>query len=285
MTTRRPSRAALKTPRTSSVRWLLLALAVLAGCREDPALVEVHRADRLLAEGDVEEAVVAYLAIPEAAGEWQAYGAWRAGVIFRDALHDDERAAKSLQECSKTYVDSDWGYACLVDLGDLRRETHQLRPAIDAYRRALDVRPAGSFSEHCLYHSGLSYLSLGEPEQARVEWKELMDRYPKSVFAASVALERARSLDLQGDHKGALVEFRAVRKDWPSHSVAPLAAFGEAEALEQLGRLEEAEAAFEVLLAVHPNPSAVLLRIQRIKLRALRRERPNSNQPDSRRPK
>jgi tetratricopeptide (TPR) repeat protein len=246
-------------------------------------LAEVHAADRLFADGRTEEAVVAYLAIPPSAGEWHAYGAWRAGVIYRDALHDDDRAQTALQECAKAHAESDWGYACLVDLGDLRRETHRPRPAIDAYRRALDIRPTGSYSEHCLFNSGLSYLSLGEPEQARVEWKELIDRYPKSVFAASVALEKARSHDLDGDHKTSLKEFREVKGAWPHHSVAPLAAFGEAESLEQLGRFDEAEKAYVEVLAIHPNPAAVMLRIERLKLRGLRRERPETYQPDRRR--
>jgi len=241
----------------------------------------VREADRLFAEGRSEEAIVAYLAIPESAGAWQAYGAWRAGVIYRDALHDDARADTALQDCVKRFAESDWGYACLVDLGDLRRETHRPRPAIDAYRRALDLRPTGSYAEHCLYHSGLAYLGLGEPEQARVEWKELMERYPETVFAPTVALETARSYDLQGDHKTALVEFGKVRKAHPHHSVAALAAFGEAEALEQQGRFDEAYKAFEQVLAVHPNPGAVMLRIERLKLREMRRDRPETYQPDS----
>jgi len=267
--------------RTSSLAALLAATTLLAGCRQDPKLAEVHHADRLFAEGRSEEAIVAYLAIPESAGAWRAYGAWRAGVIYRDALHDDERAEAALRDCAKGFAESDWGYACLVDLGDLRRETHRARGAIDAYRRALDVRPQGTYSEHCLYHSGLAYLGLGEPEQARVEWKELTERFPESVFAPSVALETARSYDLQGDHKTALTEFAKVRAAYPHHSVAPLAAFGEAEALEQQGRFEEAARAFEQVLAVHPNPGAVMLRIERLKLREMRRDRPETYQPDS----
>jgi len=276
------SRAGLTTP-TSRGLCALLVLATLAvGCRRDPVLAEVQLGDRLFAEGRSEEAIVAYLAIPEAAGEWRAYGAWRAGVIYRDALHDDKRAEEAWTGCSKTYIETDWGYACLVDVADLRREALHLRQAIDAYRRALDLRPNGAYSEHCLYHAGLAYLGLGEAEQARVEWKELLERFPKSVFAASVALERARSFDLQGEHKSALTEFKELQTSWPEHSVAPLAVFGEAEALEQLGRLDEAEEAYARALAVHPNPGAVMLRIERLKLRGLRRDRPLTRQPDSR---
>ena len=265
----------------ASFACLLVLAALLGGCREDPALVEVYKADRLFAEGRAEEAIVAYLAIPETAGAWKAYGAWRAGLIYRDALHDDARAEAALLDCAKTFTESDWGYACLVGLGDLRRETQRSRLAIDAYRSAVAARPNGSYAEHCLYHSGLAYLHLGESEQARVEWKELTERYPKSVFAPSVALERARSFDLQGEHKAALEEFRTVQKKHPHHSVAPLAAFGEAESLEQLGRFEDAAKAFEAVLAVHPNPRAVLLRIERLTLRGMRRARPQTIQPDS----
>ena len=148
----------------------LLALAVLlAGpwsC-SDPSSDAVRGADRLYREQRWEEAATAYTDLPESTGDWRGYGAWRAGVIYRDPLGDPERARSQFASCAREFESDDWGYSCLVELGDLARDHHDPRAAIDAYRRAVELRPMGQWSEHCLLESGKAYGDLGEHEQAR----------------------------------------------------------------------------------------------------------------------
>ena len=139
-------------------------------------------------------------------------------------------------------------------------------------------------AEHCLLESGHSYLDLGEYEQARVEWKELLEKFPRSSLAPRVALQTARSYDLEGRNKEALKAYRIVQRRYPAHSVAPLASFGVAESLEQLGRLDEAIKAYESLLDDHPNPDAVTIKLEALRARDERRGSETYDQPDSRRP-
>jgi len=51
-----------------------------------------------------------------------------------------------------------------------------------------------------------------------------------------------------------------------------VAAFGEGEALEQLGRLQDAATRFEELLGSHPNREAVQIKLDAVIVRLRRRE-------------
>jgi tetratricopeptide (TPR) repeat protein len=187
---RKKRRTRLFAPRTRS--WLLLSvlassLGCFGGCaeRSPDAVVE---ADSLFREGHLEAAASAYARLPEDASSWQPYGAWRAAVIYRDAIGDLTRAEKGFLECSSRFPMDSWGYACLVELGDLRRQNRRFRAAINSYRAALEQRPRGQHAEHCLLQSGHSYLALGEFDQARVEWQELAREFPASKLLSEVAL-------------------------------------------------------------------------------------------------
>lgn len=256
----------------AAVACLLGAFPLLAlpGCGSR-APAAVRAADALYAEGLWEEAAAAFASMPEETGRWRAYGDWRAAAIYRDALHDPVRAEEAFIDCTRQAGGEEWSYACQVDRGDMLRDSGQLREAIGAYRRALELRPQGNQAAHCLLETGRAYLQLGEPEQARVEWEELLSRFGGEGIAPSVALEIARSFDMQGDPRGALEAYRAVQERWPEHGVVPLAAFGEGEALEQLGRLEEAAAVFRRALAIHPNPGAVRIKLDAVQERLVRR--------------
>jgi len=240
----------------------------------------VRSADLLFGHGHWEEAAAAYASLPPEAGRWRAYGAWRAAVVYRDGLQDLPRAEEAFAECAKTWADDEWGYICQVDFADLLRDAGKPRDAIGAYRTAVEMRPNGAHLQQCLLSSGQAYLALGQPEQARVEWEELLQRFPMSPHAPEVALEMARSFDLQGDPKGALAAYQDVQERFGTHSVAPLAAFGEGEALEQLGRLEEAEAKFLATRAMHPNPGAVQIKLDSVRARRDRREQTESSVMD-----
>ncbi|MCP4868025.1 MAG: tetratricopeptide repeat protein [Proteobacteria bacterium] len=257
-----------------------MALLVLAACGGDRPEDAVREADHLFGQGHWEEAAAAYASLPPEVGRWRAYGAWRAAVVYRDGLQDLPRAREAFEACAKTWADDEWGYTCQVDLADLLRDSGEPRDAIGAYRTAVEMRPNGAHLQQCLLSSGRAYLTLGQPEQARVEWEELLQRFPTSAHAPIVALEMARSFDLQGDHKGALAAYQDVQDRFSTHSVAPLAAFGEGEALEQLGRLEEAEAKFVAAMEVHPNPGAVQIKLDSVRERRQRREQDESSVMD-----
>ncbi len=253
-----------------------MALLLLAACGGERPQDAVREADQLFGNGHWEEAAAAYASLPPEVGRWRAYGAWRAAVVYRDGLQDLPRAQEAFEACAKIWADDEWGYTCQVDLADLLRDAGELRDAIGAYRTAVEMRPTGAHLQQSLLSSGRAYLMLGQPEQARVEWEELLQRFPKSAQAPVVALEMARSFDLQGDHKGALAAYQDVQDRFGTHSVAALAAFGEGEALEQLGRLEEAEAKFVEAMDVHPNPAAVQIKLDSVRERRTRREQDES---------
>jgi TolA-binding protein len=250
---------------------VLAAALPLTGC-VDPITVAVRKADRLFGEKGWEEAAIAYASLPGDDPGWSGYGSYRAAVIYRDSLADGKRAEKQFDTCAKEYGETEWGYTCVVELADLRFDEQQPRLAIDAYRRALELRPAGPWSEHCLLRSGRAYALLGEHEQARVEWRELTQRYPNSTLAADVAFETARSFDLEGRLKEARAAYKRLRARFPEHSIAPIAAFSEAEVLEQLGEFDAARALYESIRSEHPNPTAVGQRIERLTARQARRD-------------
>ena len=265
---------ASKSSSSSAPRLLLVACLLwgLCGC-EERSPDAVVAADTLFRAGRHEAAALAYAHLPDDAGSWRAYGAWRSAVIYRDALGDSVRAQKGFQQCTSRFPMNSWGYACLVDLGDLRRQERRFRAAINSYRAALEQRPRGEHAEHCLLQSGHSYLALGEFEQARVEWQELGREFPASKQLARIALDRARSFDLQGRYKEALEAYRTVIEEFTEDEVTVAAAYGVAEAYEQLGMLDEAEAAYQAVIGGHPNRALVELKLRSLLSRRSRRDR------------
>lgn len=245
----------------------------LTACESDTGKEAVREADRLYREQRWEEAAQAYSSLPEGSGDWRGYGAWRAGVIYRDPLGDSQRASLQFNSCAREFIeDSNWGYTCLVEIGDLSRDQKNPRGAIDAYRKALELRPMGQWSEHCLFESGRAYQEIEEYDQSRNEWIELLSRFERSTRAPDVMLAIARSFDLQGLSKEARREFRAVHRTYPTHSVTPLAIFGEAEVLEQMGELDDALKLYEKVLKTHPNPQVVTQKMDAIRDRQQRRD-------------
>ena len=82
----------------------------------------------------------------------------------------------------------------------------------------------------------------------------------------------ARSLDLEGDNKEARKAFRAVHRTYPKHSVAPLAIFGEAEVLEQMGEFATALRLYDKVMKTHPNPQVVVQKRDALRERQARRD-------------
>ena len=256
----------------SALLLLGFALALAQGC-ESKSPESVRAADALFRHGRLEAAASAYAKLPEDAEAWRPYGAWRAAVIYRDALHDTVRAEKAFEDCSSRFPTDSWGYSCQVELGDLRRDGRRSRAAINSYRAALEQRPRGRHAEHCLLESGRSYLALGEYEQARVEWQELEREFPASKLLPVLALKRGRAFDLQGRYKESLDAYRAVIELFSDHEVSAMAAFGVGEAYEQLGMLDEAEAALYAVIDRHPNREVVELKLRNLANRRTRRDR------------
>jgi tetratricopeptide (TPR) repeat protein len=252
---------------------LLLGLALgLAGCAK-PGERAVHEADELFRQARWEEAAAAYSELPEESGGWRAYGAYRAATIYRNGLHAPRRAEQAYEECVQAWAETEYGYLCQVELGDLMRDGGRPRASIDAYRSAVQLDPDGRLTDHALLHAGLAYVKLGDPAQARVEWEELLERAPRSALRPRAELEIARSWDLQGEFVEASKAYATVRSRWPDDDVFVQASFGLAEALEQLGRLDEAEEHLVALLESHPNPKAVQIKLDGLRSRRERRDR------------
>jgi len=259
----------------SAITLLLVFAVFLVGCGAPWGEGPVREAERLAEEGRWEEAAESFRNFPQEVAPWRPFGSWRAASIYRDELKDRVRAEAALADCAKKWSATDWGYVCRVELGHLRilRENH--RGAIDAFRGALELRPRGAYAETCLLEAGRAYLALDEPEQARLEWEELLRSFPSTPLAATVALEMARSYDIEGKQREAVAAYRALIERYEGHSVVPEARFGEGESLEQLGQLEEALEVFRLLLHGHPNPEAVKVKVEAVERRIGRR---NTNQ-------
>jgi len=250
---------------------LVLVAVASASCGRHSDEAPVRYAEELAETERWEEAADAFQSLPEEVAQWQPFGSWRSASIYRDELRDPVRAEKALADCAKRWAATDWGYVCKVELGHLRvvRENH--RGAVDAFRGALQLRPRGAYAETCLLESGRAYLALGEPAQARLEWAELLEGFPTTPLDATLALEVARSYDIEGDQRRAVDAYRALIQRFEGHSVVPVAQFGLGESLEQLGELEEALGVFRLLIQGHPNPPAVRVKAEAVERRIVRR--------------
>jgi superkiller protein 3 len=113
---------------------------------------------------------------------------------------------------------------------------------LEAYERAIELDPSYTGLEARLYKAGI-LAELGRYNESIDSFDELIETLPSSyaLYAATVLTEKGNVLQMMGDYEGAIIAFDGALELDPSSMIAMQ---GKGTALQSLGRISEADAAF-----------------------------------------
>jgi len=130
----------------------------------------------------------------------------------------------------------------LEDAGRQDEARASWEEALEAYERAIELDPSYTGLEARLYKAGI-LAELGRYNESIDSFDELIETLPASyaLYAATVLTEKGNVLQMMGDYEGAIIAFDGALELDPSSMIAMQ---GKGTALQSLGRISEADAAF-----------------------------------------
>ncbi len=194
--------------------------------------------------------------------------AYRARIAYQAAetarlFGDEAEAMRRYHEIVDGYPTETYAYQALVQLVEAGEPVDELlRGEIDyragAYGPAVQAFYRVIQAEHTgepHYYAGLSYLEAGSPQLALAEFETLLEAHPGDAYWGSAWIGKARALVDLGRNDEASAAYRALPDALPDHHRAAEALWSAAELLEQAERWEEAAAAFVELAERYPDDS------------------------------
>jgi outer membrane protein assembly factor BamD len=209
---------------------MLAAVVGLAACaaREDTSLkpfialsdlqydagVIISKAEQLYNDKKWDEAIVEYERFLELhpVHRWAPHAQFKLALCYTERIpkvgRDPSIAEKAEAAFERVLGYSDTRYADVARAKLTEVRTHRVKSdlevgrfyykqrkypaAIDRFHKVLDAKPGGDVSEDAAYYLALAYERDGQLEQAGQAAQSLMDAFPQSRYAKSVAKLRAR---------------------------------------------------------------------------------------------
>jgi TolA-binding protein len=137
--------------------------------------------------------------------------------------------------------------------------------AIVAYQKVLDR--SQDENAQLLYEIADCYFRLNNFEQARIEFEGLLKGHAESEQAAEVQFRIAVTYALEGKLPEAAGAYRQVMERWPESVYALEARFGLATVLEEQEKLLDALKLLEELVGHYPNPEILERKIEQVRER------------------
>lgn len=257
---------------------LLVLLLVVAGVggwlqqRGAGPAAEIGRADQALIQGDAEAALShlqrVYRRYPEAPQAPQAL--YRAGRLLHRQLHHYREAILLLLQLEDRYPDASQVLPAQQEIGEIYKYRLQdYARAISTYQRLMDAAPADG--DRYQYEIADSYFLLGNYEQSRIEFEQLLKRWPQTPRNAEVRLRIGRLYRLEGKDAKAEAVFRRLlteRPDEPSSLEAQLALAG---LYEDRGELHQALKLLKELNGRYQPQDLLQQRIEQVRRRLKKR--------------
>ena len=193
---------------------------------------------------------------------------YRARIAYQAAetartFGDTQEALRRYQEIVNAYPTTSQAYEALVKLveagipvddllrGKIDYYAEAYGPAVAAFYRYIEANPDHTGEAH--YYAGLSYLEAGSPDLALSEFETLIETHPGDAYWGGAWIGKAEALVDLGRVEEALAAYRELPASLPDHPRSAEALWETADLLERQGRLEEAAAAFVDLAERYPD--------------------------------
>lgn len=226
----------------------------------------------------------------------------RIGNIYRLNLKEYRKSVEAYKALVNRFPESKQARDVQLLLGRIFAEQLQdYDQAVVEYQRVVMGKGYNNLERaFAKLESGNAYYTLGNFQQARIEYEGVKQLAPDSIFEKRAVLQLAHTYDAESDFEQALTLYRevaafkgddgksdvatvtptpdnkdadAVRSLKKTAPFSPLqeliqqGRFGEASSLEELGRYDEALVKFNELLETYPSRKVVEIRIDKLSQR------------------
>lgn len=251
-----------------------LALVALAACR--PAAVKhLAEAQRQAFAKDPVKAVASYEKALLALGRDESDESRRVRIrALRGAgdacyldLRDYKRAVDFYRQLAEAYPEAPDTFQARVNLFEiLRNRFGDRRGALAELASLVQSFPVHDEIDRYQFQAANEYFDLGDFQQARIEVKTLLDRYPKSPYAPDAQLLIGATFVFENRRMDAINAYLMLIARWPDHPLVPRARLEIGKVYADGGDYDRAQEMMLLALRDHPEPQRVqgeLLRLRK----------------------
>lgn len=249
----------------------LLAVALPAGCDDRSDVLGLStKAKALWEAGQYADAARNFITLSEIyPGDPLAEESlfWAAS-LYQHFLADPKQAIRFYQHLLVQYPGSDHGIEARENLAALyEADKAQRHRALQIYQQLLLNDDAKGKRDFYQFKVGAINLKMGRLDQARYEFRALLEKHPNSSHLPKAYYMIGYSYFLEDRFPLALVAFKQTAKDFPGTPIANQAQFFIADTLEEKGEFKAALAVFRSLKNQSYNQKILDKRIKSLRAR------------------
>lgn len=269
-----PKNPSISLSRVKLRRCLLaagLVLVVLAGCDDRTDVLSLSAKAKLMWEaGQHADAARNFVTLAEIypSDPLAAESLFWAANLYQHFLSEPEQAIRFYQHLLVEYAGSGHGIESRENLGILyTADKTQRHRALQIYQQLLHNDDAKARRDFYQFQIGSINLQMGRLDQARYEYRTLLEKHPNSSYLPEAYYLIGYSYFLEERFPLALVAFKQAVKDFPGTPIAERAQFFIADTLEEKGEFKAALAMFRSLKNKFYNQKILDKRIKSLKAR------------------
>lgn len=195
---------------------------------------------------------------------------WAAN-LYHHYLKNRKLAARYYQHLIVTYPHERYFYKAKENLAALYEESYSsLHRALQIYQQLLLTDHYAGKRDFLRFKIGTLNLQLGKLDQARLSFRDLLSKHPKSSYRGKAYYLVGYSYYLEKRYDLGMAVFRQTAEGFPGTPIANRARFFIADTLEERGDLRKALKAYKALKDQDYNPEILKKRIQSLQARIRR---------------
>jgi len=193
---------------------------------------------------------------------------YKLGFTLETYLKDFEGALFNYQEFVRLSTDRVSIYEVQKRIANIYFEQlHDPDKAISAYKKLIAFSPESLELDLFQFRIAQSYFQQNNFEQARYEFQQLIERFPKSQYSARARFEVGNSYYMEGRYDIGVEALKQVVRNHPQSEFATEAEFLMAQCFEHQQKPESALLAYENIKGRYASPEILDLRIKELSQR------------------
>ncbi len=186
------------------------------------------------------------------------YGIGVVSFLYMDDAKSAELAFKKVVHLERSTPDVARGLEARRQLAEIyEKKLDRLNDAIVIYEGIIEVSPDQEEVLASRYKVGELYAAMGNLAQARIEWDLLVERNPKSHWAAAALYRKGGSYFGIGACKEAISIYKILYTNYANDKKSPYAKLNAADCLAMENQKKAAYALYKELETSYPNKALI----------------------------
>jgi len=249
----------------------LLFVIIFTSCHRESVKKKINEAELNRNKGQYAKAIVIYKNIIDKKTNNPIYikALFELGRTYYFYLNDYPAALRYFYQLIYNYPNNALAVSSQKNIADIYLfKIKDFEKAIEEYNKLLYIKSIDVVNrEDIIYNIAQCYFNLGNYEQARLEYRYLLEGFPNTHLTSKVYFRIATALHLQGAFIKAINSYQVVISKFPKDKLSNTARLEIARILEDQDKLKEALEIYHKLFKTYENKDMVRNKINQIKLR------------------